>query len=124
MRALRNRDFRAGLPDTNGNGERVIIPALPDDTMGQFFDQLRSANATIYLATLDGEGVIIVTMAPLHEARHAAASADDCLIYRHTELQMVINYLRTQRGPVVCREAPQNVLFDLIDDPSEMLPIG
>jgi len=27
---------------------------------------------------------------------------------------MVINYLRTQRAPVVCREAPDNVLLDLL----------
>ena len=124
MRALRNRDFRAGLPATNRDGQRVIIPALPDDTMGQFFDQLRIADATVYLAALDGDGVTIVTMEPLHEARHAAASDEDCLIYRHTEFQMVVNYLRTQRAPVVCREAPQNVLFDIIDDGTDALPVG
>ncbi len=92
--------------------------------MGALFDQLRAAGGTIYVASLDGDGMAIVTMEPLPEARHAAVSSDVFPIFRHTELQMVIEYLRTQRAPLICREAPQSVLLNLLDDGKETLPVG
>jgi hypothetical protein len=104
------------VSETNARGEHVIIPALPDDTMGQFFDQLRSAKGTIYIATLEGDDVALISMAPSPAPKHAAASGDDCPIYRHTEVQMVIEYLRACRVPVRCYEACPSVLLELLDE--------
>jgi hypothetical protein len=56
---------------------------------------------------------------------HPVARADQgyrALPSTATRLQIVINYLRTQRAPVVCREAPDNVLLDLLDG-TDVLPV-
>lgn len=116
LRLLRRWDFRSDVSETNARGEHVIIPALPDDTMGQFFDQLRVAEGTIYIATLEGDDVSVISMAPSPAPKHAAASSDDCRIYRHTEVQMVVEYLRACRAPVRCYEALPSVLLELLDE--------
>jgi hypothetical protein len=104
------------VSETNARGEHVIIPALPDDTMGQFFDHLRAAKGTIYIATLEGDDVAVISMAPGHAPKHAAGPRDECPIHRHTEVQMVVEYLRACRVPVRCYEALPSVLLELLDE--------
>ncbi len=116
FQALRSADFRNDTPETNASGERVIVPALLDDTMGEFFDQFVAAQGTIYIAALEGTDVVVITMAPAHTARHAAPSEEECPIHRRTELAMVIEYLRARRRPVKFCEAPSNVLLELVDE--------
>jgi hypothetical protein len=118
LRLLRHRDFRNEVADTNAHGEHVIVPALPDDTMGELFGQLHAAKGTIYVAVPDGDELAIITMTPTRPARHAAAS-DDCPIYRHMEVKMVLDYLRMCRTPVRCYEAlpdVPNVMMQLLND--------
>lgn len=112
LRLLRHRDFRNDLPDTNAQGEHVIVPALPDDTMGELFAQLHAAIGTIYIAVPDGDEVAIITMT----AERQPAPPDSCPIYRHMEVKMVLDYLRMCRTPVRCYEALPNVIMQLLDD--------
>ncbi len=112
LRLLRHRDFRNELPDTNAQGEHVIVPALPDDTMGELFAQLHAAKGTVYVAVPDGDDVVIITLTPVRQA----ARPDSCPIYRHMEVKMVIDYLRMCRTPVTCYEALPNVTMQLLDD--------
>jgi hypothetical protein len=116
MKAMRLQDFRTDVPETNAIGERVIIPALPDDPMGQFLDQFRAAKGTVYVATLEGDGLAVLAMSPAHSPRHAAPPVDDCPLYRHTHLKMVIDYLRAHRAPMTFYEAPCNVMVELVDE--------
>jgi len=95
----------------------VIVPALPDDTMGEFFDQVREAQGTIYVATMEEDGVALLSMSPSPPPRHAAPSEEDtCPIHRQSELMMVINYLRTRRTPLRCSEVPPSVMLELVDE--------
>jgi hypothetical protein len=116
MQALKRADFRNDVPATNSSGEHVIVSALPDDTMDLFFDRLREEQGPIYVVTLEGEDLVVVTMAQAHEPRHAAPRDDDCVVHRQAQLQMVIEYLRAHRAPVTISEAPDNVMVELLDE--------
>ena len=125
MKAIRSQDFRDAAGETSLTGEHVIIPALPDDTMGQFFDQLRVAQGPIYIGTLDGDDIALLSMVPSAPPRHAAPSHDDlCPIHRHTELMMVIIYLRATRAPLRCYEVRPSVMLELVDDDRLAIPTG
>lgn len=124
LRLLRQRDFRSDVTETDGNGEHVIVPALPYDTMGEFFDQLRVARGTIYVAVLQGDEVALIAMATAHPPKHAAPSPDDCPIYRHTEVKMVLDYLRARRAPLRCYEALPNVMLELVDEGPALSSVG
>lgn len=118
---MRSKDFRSDASETSGSGEHVIVPALPDDTMGQFFDQLRDAAGTIYVATLEGDEVALVSLSPSPAPKHAAPSDDDiCPVHRQSELMMVISYLRERRTPLRCYEVPPGVMLELVDDKPSM----
>ncbi len=124
LRLLRQRDFRSDLRDTDSRGDHVIIPALPQDTMGGFFDQLRAAGGTVYVAVLQGDEVAVIAMAIAHPPKHAAPSSDDCPIHRHTEVKMVLDYLRARRSPLRCYEALPNVLLELVDEGPALTSAG
>jgi hypothetical protein len=118
LQALKRADFRNDVPATNSSGEHVMVSALPDDTMAMFFDRLREEQGPIYVITLEGEELVVVTMTPVHEPRHAAPRDDDgdCIVHRDAQLQMVIEYLRARRAAVTIYEAPDNVMVNLVDD--------
>lgn len=115
---LRRKDFRSTLEGTNTDGEHVIIPALPGDRMGYFFDQLRVADGPIYVAVLEGDGVVILAMAPRRAPKHAVPEQEEAFpaIHRDTEILMVLDYLRAQRGPITCFEVAPVVLVELVGD--------
>lgn len=115
LQKLHRKDFRSDVGDTNATGDHVIVPALPDDKMGQFFQQLRRANGTIYIATMEGEEVALLSMAPARQPKHAAPSEEDCPIFPDTDLIMVIQYLRARRAPLTCYEV-RPVMLELVDE--------
>ena len=116
LQALRHGDFRSDLGETIRSGEHVIVPALPDDPMGSFFDKLRAADGTIYIAVREEDGLAVLSMSPARPPRHAVPSPDQCPIHRDTHLQMIIGYLRATRGPLTCYEASPGVMVELVDD--------
>lgn len=116
LQALRRGDFRNELGETIKSGEHVIVPALPDDPMGGFFEKLRAAGGTIYIAVREEDGLAVLSMTPARPPRHAVPSPDDCPIHRDSELQMVIGYLRATRRPLTCYEASPGVMMELVDE--------
>ena len=125
LQALRRQDFRSTVSETASDGHHVIVPALPDDPMSEFFDQARQAQGPIYIAMMEGEDLSIMGLVPRRSPRHAAPPADDrCLIYPHTHVAMVFSYLRTTRVPLDIVEAPCNVVVELVDDAHELTPLG
>jgi hypothetical protein len=116
LQALRHGDFRSEFGETIRSGEHVIVPALPDDPMGGFFDKLRASDGTIYIAVREEDGLVVVSMSPARPPRHAVPSPDDCPIHRHTELQMIIGYLRATHRPLACYEASPGVMVELLDE--------
>lgn len=116
LRAVRQGDFRNELGETIRSGEHVIVPALPDDPMGGFFDKLNATDGTIYIAVLEEDGLAVLSMSPARPPRHAAPSPDDCPVHRNTHLQMIINYLRVTPGPLTCYEAEPGVMMELVDE--------
>lgn len=117
MQAMRSRDFRNDMGGTNSAGEHVIVPALPDDTIDLFFDRVRSAQGTVYVAMLEGDNLVVLNMAPARAPKHAVPQDDDsCGIQRHAHLAMVVEYLRAHRTPVTFYEAPCNVMLELVDE--------
>jgi hypothetical protein len=116
LQAVRRGDFRSELGETIRSGEHVIVPALPDDPMGGFFDKLRAANGTIYIAVLEEVGLAVLSMSPARPPRHAVSAPDDCPIHRDSHLQMIIDYLRATRGPLTCYEASPSVMVELVDE--------
>jgi hypothetical protein len=116
LRALRHRDFRSELGETTASGEHVVVPALPDDTMGALFDQLRSADGPIYVAISDGDDIVVLSMAQARPPKHAAPTRDDCPIHRDTQLTMIVDYLRMIHGPLTCYEASPGVMLELVDE--------
>lgn len=116
LQALRRGDFRSELGETIRSGEHVIVPALPDDPMGGFFDKLRAADGTIYIAMREENGLTVLSMSPARPPRHAVPPPDECPIHRDTQLQMIIGYLRATRGPLTCYEASPGVMVELVDD--------
>jgi hypothetical protein len=123
LKALRTQDFRSVVSEANTRDEHVIIPALHDDPMDQFFDDFRSAEGAVYLATVETNGEItILSVSPGHAPRHAAPTSEPCPIYPHTELGMVISYLRATRVPLPIYEAPKSALVKLVDGDELALP--
>jgi hypothetical protein len=116
LQALRHGHFRNELGETIRSGEHVIVPALPDDPMGGFFDKLRAADGTIYIAMREEDGLAVLSMSPARPPRHAVPSADECPIHPDTQLQMIFGYLRATRGPLTCYEASPGVMVELVDD--------
>jgi len=116
LRTLRHGDFRNGLGETIRSGEHVIVPALPDDPMGGFFDKLRAADGTIYIAMREEDGLAVLSMSPARPPRHAVPPPDECPIHPDSQLQMIIGYLRATRGPLTCYEASPGVMVELVDD--------
>jgi hypothetical protein len=124
MQALRRQDFRNVVSDKAAHGSVVVIPALPDDPMSEFFSQEREADGTIYIAMMEGEDLSIMSMTRRPTPRHAAPLDDDrCVIYPHTHVAMVFSYLRASRAPLDVVEAPGNVLVDLVDDADQLTPL-
>jgi hypothetical protein len=124
MQALRRRDFRTVVSDKAAHGSHVIVPALPDDPMSEFFEQARAAQGTIYIAMMEGKDLSVMSLTKRPAPRHAAPSDDDrCLIYPHTHVAMVFSYLRASRVPLDVVEAPGNLLVDLVDDADQLTPL-
>jgi hypothetical protein len=116
LQAVRHGDFRNDLGETIRSGEHMIVPALHDDPMSGFFDKLRAAHGTIYIAVREEDGLAVLSMSTARPPRHAVPAPDDCPIHPDTHLQMIINYLRATHGPLTCYEASPGVMVELVDD--------
>lgn len=126
---LRRRDFRTIAGDTNGAGEHVIVPALPDDPMGFFFDQLRAVDGPIYATLLEGDGVVVLGMSPRRldgGPKHGVPPAlgDTSGIHPNTQIALVLEYLRVHKRPVTCYEVAPSVSVELVDDKRVDSPMG
>jgi hypothetical protein len=120
--ALRHPDFRDEfVPNDPSTGERVIIPALKDDTMGEIFDQLRETPGPAYVV-LDGrDGLLIISLLPDSKGRHAAPEPPEpCPIHRHSQIAMLVEYLRHYRQLTI-RELAPDVRVELVDDRPDCL---
>lgn len=115
LKSLRNQDFRSDMSCISAQGNHVVIPALPDDPMDQFFEDFRRAEGTVYIATIEGGELIVLSVSPAHAPRHAAPASDPCPIYPDTELGMVISYLKLRRAPLPFYQACKSVMLDLVD---------
>jgi hypothetical protein len=115
LQALRNGDFRNELSETIRSGEHVIVPALPDDPVAGFFDKLRQADGTIYIAVRQETGLAVLSMSPARPPRHAASAPDSFPIHPDTHLDMIIQYLQVTPGPITCYEATPGVMVELVD---------
>jgi hypothetical protein len=122
LRALRHRDFRNELRETGRSGDHVVLPALPDDTMGTFFDQLRRSGGTIYIAVPEDEEITVLSLAQTPPRPHAESAEDDCPIHRDTQIQMVVELLRVIRAPLPCCEAAPGVTLELVDEAPPAVP--
>jgi hypothetical protein len=122
LKALRGQDFRGAAQKTDAQGQHVIIPALVDDPMGQFFEDFRQADGTVYIATVDDGTITVLSVSPTHQPRHAVPVPDPCPMHAETELGMVISYLRVHRAPITFYEAPRNVTLNLVDGDELAIP--
>jgi hypothetical protein len=122
LKALRGQDFRSVASETAAQGQHVIIPALPDDPMGQFFEDFRQAEGTVYIATVNDGEVRVLSVSPAHEPRHAVPVRDRCPIYATTELGMVISLLELHRTPITFYEAPRNMTLNLVEGDELAIP--
>lgn len=125
LQALRRQDFRNAAAGTAANGSHVIIPALPDDPMSEFFEQARHAKGPVYIAMMEGENLSVMGLIPRSAPRHRAPSDDDdeCVIYPDTHVAIVFDYLRARRVPLDIVEAPCNALVELVDDANDLTPL-
>jgi len=123
--ALRHQDFRTELSMIGAGGDHVLIPVLPDDTMGIVFDELRENPGPVYLLLQDKGGLAVISCRPVSHGRHAAKESDDdsCPIHRDTQISMVRKYLR-EYGQLVCREQAPEVTVELINDLPDCAPAG
>jgi hypothetical protein len=121
--AVRTAEFRS---DTlaNRNGEHVIMPALPDDTMEPLFEQLHQTEGPLHIATLHGEDLTVFAMMPIapptrprRPGRHAHHLDDDLRISSDMSVGVVVDYLFLRDSPVVFREASPQVCLELVERP-------
>jgi len=119
LRSLRSADVRRGTEETNANGARVFVPALPDDTMGYLFERLRAADSPVHVAVRYKSGLFMFSMEPYATPRHARElprKDDHCEIKSGTHVGMVVNYLRFHKAPVFLYEPEPTVALKVLED--------
>ena len=119
LQSVRSKEFRDAIAETTREGERVVSVALSDDTMASLFDQVRSVHGPVHVAVQQGDGYDIFVMEPYAEPRHSrmqSKPSDHCPISPHTQVGMVLAYLRARGAPIFCYEASPTVAFKLVED--------
>lgn len=119
LQAMRGKEFRHDTPADTRSGERVILPALPDDKIGMLFEQLRAIDGLVHVAVPEGSGLAVFSISPLRQAKHAARSTvpkiDRCPISPESEVIMVLRYLQVHDAPIICYEASPSVTIEWVD---------
>jgi hypothetical protein len=89
----------------------MIIPALPDDTVGYVLDRLREAGGMAVLVMLAEQGFQIAVLLPASPARIAVAEEDDTVIPVHEDchVDMFFDYLAQVGTAIVKRVAAKFV---------------
>lgn len=111
-RLARSRDFRSSFAElTNEPYDQMIIPALPDDTVGYVLDRLREAGGMAVLVMLAEQGFQIAVLLPASPARIAVAEEDDTVIPVHEDchVDMFFDYLAQVGTAIVKRVAAKFV---------------
>ncbi len=104
-RLARSRDFRSAFAEVDCEPRhQIIIPALPDDTVGYVLDQLREAGGKAVLVLRTEEKLQIAALLPASPARIAVAEEDDTVTTVHEDchVEMFFDYL-AQVGTAVFR---------------------
>jgi hypothetical protein len=119
LQATRSKQFRSETLATS-TGDHVFIPALPDDTMGMLFDQLRAANGPIHVAVIDNDQLMILAMVPVKPGKHAEPDVDpddNFPVGPEVPVGILLDYLRLRDRPILCRELTPKVSLELVDGP-------
>lgn len=117
--AVRTKSFRSETLATRA-GQHVIVPALPDDTMGPLFDRLRESGEPIHVATLHGTELAVFVMVPHTPARHAGRQAgpeDEFPVNRDMSVGIVVDYLILRERPITLHEVSPNISLELVENP-------
>jgi hypothetical protein len=120
--AIRTKTFRSETLATRA-GDHVIVPALPDDTMAPFFDQLRQTGDVVHIATVHDEDLVVFAMVPCKPGRHAGLqvdSVDKFPVSPDMPIGMVIDYLILREKPILIREASPQVCLELVERPASV----
>lgn len=118
--AIRNDTFRSETLATR-DGEHVIMPALPDDTMAPFFDQLRQTREPVHIATVHDDDLVVFAMVPCKPARHAGPQVDPedkFPVSPDMSIGIVIDYLILREKPILVREAFPQICLELVERPT------
>ena len=94
------------------------MPALPDDTMAPFFDQLHRTGEPVHIATLHGNELVVVALVPYRPARHAGPPVDDegeFPLRADVSVSLVVDYLILREGPILIREISPQVCIELLE---------
>lgn len=117
--AIRSKEFRS---DTLANhvGEHVIMSALPDDTLGSFFEEVRRTDGPVHIATLHGEDLLVVALGPFKSARHARpAPVETFPMGPDVAIGILIDYLILREKPILIREVTPQMRAELVERPDE-----
>ncbi|MBV9795623.1 MAG: hypothetical protein JO016_16980 [Actinobacteria bacterium] len=120
--ATRHQSFREETVP-GAEGRHVFVPALPDDTMAELFDRLRSAHGPIHVAVPEKDGITIFVMALRKQLpRHASRSipSDPCPVSRESEVSMVLEYMRLRGGRIFFREAIPEIALEIVEGPTAL----
>jgi hypothetical protein len=118
---VRSKSFRSDTLATRA-GEHIFVPALPQDTMGSLFDQLREADGTLHVAVVHGKDLLIFAMVEHKRARHAGPQADPADYFPmgpDMRVGIVLDYLILRNRPIIVQEASPQVSLELVENPSD-----
>lgn len=115
VRALRQRDFHTVLPAGDAGEPLPIVVALPEDSVGSLFEEVRRhTSRTQLLAVPRGRNAIAIVQMTV--TRGASRDADPCSIHPDSEIGMMLDLLTETHRPMTCRVVDPQWRFELIED--------
>jgi hypothetical protein len=110
-RLARSRDFRSAFASADER-QLVIIPVLPDDTVGYVLDRLDDAGGSGVLVLLTDEALRIASLVLASEASMVVVTEDDRMtrVHQDSRVDMFFDYLERVGTAVV-----RGVIARLVD---------
>jgi hypothetical protein len=112
VRDLRTPEFRASLHVVDELGRKPIVGCLPDDTVEWVFARVRElgGDATVVMGTAVAPGVFQREFMVVTKGIAAEADPEPCGVHPHSEVGLLMAYLREHGGRVQCQMlAPDSI---------------
>lgn len=111
---LRRQELNSMFPARDANGTRVVLAALPDDSLGEVFDRVQKAGGAVNVAVADNPWTIVV-FEPADGEDASPASADEIAqLHPGCHIGLLVHTLQFRGSKLRCHLATPDYSMELI----------